>query len=304
VIANYLQTKAETKTRFGTLEFGVQVPGRADPWTRWVYAGPNKPIAPIDDPYQMFAKLYGRRGDRESLGSILDKVAADLSRVKQHVSAEDRRLLDDHAEFVRAMEQDLEASRNQTMIEIPELEPGVENTNDNLPTLSRQQIDLLVSAFQNDLTRITTLQFTKSVGSARMKWIGVDEGHHSLSHEPDNNEEAQQKLIKINKWFCGELAHLCQRLDDTPEPGGDGSMLDNTTIIWTNELGKGNSHTLNDIPFVMVGGGLGFNMGRSLKFDRVAHNRLHLSLAHGFGHHLETFGNKELSQGGPLSELT
>ena len=71
-IKNHLQSKPETRTRFGSLELGVMVPDRADTWTRMVYAGPNKPIAPIDDPYQMFAKLYGRMKDQESLKSILD----------------------------------------------------------------------------------------------------------------------------------------------------------------------------------------------------------------------------------------
>ena len=63
-IKNFLQKDAATKTRFGSLEFGVMVPDRADTWTRMVYAGPNKPIAPIDDPYQMFNKLYGRAKDQ------------------------------------------------------------------------------------------------------------------------------------------------------------------------------------------------------------------------------------------------
>ncbi len=71
-------------------------------------------------------------------------------------------------------------------------------------------------------------------------------------------------------------------------------------IVWTNELGKGNSHTLENIPFVLVGGGMGFQMGRSHKFDKVAHNRLHLALAHGMGHNLETFGKASLCDGGPL----
>ena len=66
-IKNFLQKDAATRTRFGSLEFGVMVPERADTWTRMVYAGPNKPIAPIDDPYQMFNKLYGRAKDRETL---------------------------------------------------------------------------------------------------------------------------------------------------------------------------------------------------------------------------------------------
>jgi hypothetical protein len=78
-------------------------------------------------------------------------------------------------------------------------------------------------------------------------------------------------------------------------------MLDNTLIVWTNELGKGNNHTHNDIPFVLVGGGFGFKMGRSLKHEKVAHNRLHLALAHGAGHRIETFGKPSLCEGGPLS---
>ena len=93
---------------------------------------------------------------------------------------------------------------------------------------------------------------------------------------------------------------MAKRLAETPEPGGDGSLLDNTTIVWTNELGKGNSHTLNDIPFVLVGNGLGFKMGRSLKYKQTPHNRLLMAMAHGFGHHIETFGNPDFCKEGPL----
>src|SRR3954453_11613092 len=80
-IKNFLHSNPATRTRFGSLEFGVMVPDRADTWTRMVYAGPNKPIAPIDNPYQMFQKLYGRAKDRESLKSVLDDLREDLDRV-------------------------------------------------------------------------------------------------------------------------------------------------------------------------------------------------------------------------------
>jgi hypothetical protein len=109
-------------------------------------------------------------------------------------------------------------------------------------------------------------------------------------------------LQKINTWFCGEVAYLAQRLAETPEPSGEGSLLDNTLLLWTNELGKGNSHTLDNIPIVMVGGGAGFKMGRSLKLDNVPHNRLWLALAHAMGHtELKTFGQEDLCVDGPLS---
>ena len=304
-IKNFLQSRPETKTRFGSLEFGVVVPERADTWTRMVYSGPNKPIAPIDDPYQMFNKLYGRMKDQESLKSILDDVLADLNKVSAAVSAEDRKLLDEHATFVREMEQELRAGgQEQAGHAVPELEPGVKDDNDNMPRISKMQVDLMINSFAADFARVATLQFTNSVGQAKMRWLGVEEGHHDLSHKPDSDEDAQQKLTKINAWYCEQLAYLVKRLAETPEPGGPGNMLDNTLVIWTNELGKGNSHTLDDIPFVLVGNGLDFRMGRSVKYPKLPHNRLLLSLAHGFGHRIERIGNPNFCGDGPLPNLT
>jgi hypothetical protein len=301
-IKNYFQSREETRTRFGSLEFGVGVTDRADPWTRMSYAGPNRPVAPISDPYQMYQKLYGQMKDKEHLQSVLDDVRGDLKKVRKLISVEDRRMLDEHENLVRQMEKEIaEAGRQKLRVGPPALEEGVADQNDNVPRLSRMQIDLLVNSFVNDMARVATLQYTKSVGSARMNWLDISDGHHGLSHEPDKEEAAQAKLVKINKWFCGELVYLVEKLASTPEPGDKGSLLDNTLIVWTNELGKGNSHTLKNIPFVLVGGGFGFQMGRSLKFDEFAHNRLHLALAHAVGHRIETFGKPSLCEGGPLS---
>lgn len=302
-IKNFLQKRPETKTRFGSLEFGVAVPDRADPWTRMSYAAANQPIAPVDNPYQMFGKLYGRMKDRDNLVSILDDVREDLGKVSAKLSARDKALLDQHVTLVRNLEQELTSADKDAKAShpMPELDPSVELVNDNTPKISRMQIDLLVNALANDMTRIATLQYMRSVGQAQMRWLGVEEGHHSLSHDPDDKKESYEKLLKINQWFCGELAYLAKRLAETPEPMGEGSMLDNTLIVWLNELGKGNSHTLDNIPFVLVGGGAHFKMGRSLKLDKVPHNRLWLALAHAMGHELPTFGKAELCEGGPLA---
>jgi hypothetical protein len=302
-IKTFLQSKEETKTRFGSLEFGVGVTDRADPWTRMSYGGPNKPIAPISDPYQMYQKLYGQIRDRELLRSVLEEVDEDLKKVRKLISAEDRRMLDEHHALVRQMEKDVsEVGRQKMQATPPTLEEGViADQNDNVPRLSRMQIDLLVNSFVNDMARVATLQYTKSVGQARMNWLNIADNHHQLSHETDKEEAAQSKLIKINKWFCGELRYLLDKLSTTAEPGATGTLLDHTMVVWTNELGKGNSHSLDNIPFVLVGGGLGFNMGRSLQFEKAPHNRLHLALAHAFGHRLGSFGNKALCENGPLN---
>jgi hypothetical protein len=303
-IKNFLQKNPATRTRFGSLEFGVMVPDRADTWTRMSYAGANKPLAPIDDPYQMFAKLYGRMKDEQTLGSVLDDLQEDFKKVEKLVSAEDRQLLKEHTTFVREMEQELKADASRDMGHaVPKLDPGVKEENDNMPRLSKLQTEMLVNSFAADFARVATFQITNSVGDARMHWLGINEGHHQLSHEPDTNKEAVEKLVKINKWYCEQVAYLAKRLSETRESGGSGTLLDNTLVVWTNELGKGNSHTLDNIPFVMVGGGLGFKMGRSLKFKDVPHNRLLLSLAHAFGHNLKTFGNPDYCGDGPLTGL-
>jgi hypothetical protein len=300
-IKNFFQSREETRTRFGSLEFGVGVSDKADPWTRMSYAGPNKPVAPISDPYQMYQKLYGQLKDKESLKSVLDEVRNDLKKVRKLISVEDRKLLEEHEALVRQMEKAIsDTDRQRLRVSPPTFEEGVADQNDNVPRLSRMQIDLLVNSFVNDMARVATLQYTKSVGQARMNWLGVTDGHHGLSHEPDKNEEAVAKLTKINQWFAGELNFLAQKLAGTPEPGGEGSLLDNTMIVWTNELGKGNSHTLDNIPFVLIGGGFGFQMGRCLKLEKVPHNRLHLALAHAVGHRIETFGKPALCADGPL----
>jgi len=309
-IKNKLQANPETQTRFGSLEFGVMVPDRADTWTRMSYAGANKPVAPIDDPYQMFDKLYGQTKNRELLASVLDGLSEDFRKVEQLVGEEDRRLLQDHLAMVRDVEKELqtELARKEQQVDVghavPQLPPNVAEQNDNIPTITKMQMDMLVNSFAADFARVATFQITNSVGQPRMKWLGIDEGHHGLSHEPDTNEEAYEKLIKINTWYCEQVAYLAKRLDETPEPGGEGSMLDNTTIVWTNELGKGNSHTRDNIPFVMVGGGLGYKMGRAMKFENVPHNRLLMSICEAMGHSQQSFGNPNFCGEGVLTGLS
>ena len=302
-LKNFLQKNETTRTRFGSLEVGVAVPDRADPWTRMSYAGSNQPLAPLDDPYQMLNKLYGQSKDREAYASVIDALGSDLKKISKTVGAEDRHLLEQHLTLVREMEQEMAAAAKSGKLvhPEPELDPNIELTNDNTPQLARMQMDLLVNAMANDMCRVGTLQFMRSVGQARMRWLGIEDGHHSLSHEPDKNEGAQDKLEKINIWFSQQLAYLAKRLRDTPEPGGNGNMLDNTSIVWVNELGKGNTHTLDDIPFVIVGGGSGIKPGYRQVGNNVPHNRLLLTLAQSMGHNITTFGEGKWCEGGALN---
>ena len=300
-LKNFLQSNEATRTPQGSLSLGVAVPDRADPWTRWSYAGPNQPITPVDDPGQVFQGLYGGMKDKETVGSVLDDVSAELKSLAGKVSKEDREVLERHLTHVREFEKKLQSNDGGGMNHpVPEPDPRLELVNDKIPEISRAQIALLAGAFANDNARVATLQYTNSVGQARMTWLGIQDGHHSLSHDPDHAKESHEKLIKINHWFAGEIAHLAKTLASIPEPNGDGNLLDHTTILWTNELGKGNSHSQDNLPFLLLGGGLGFRTGRFLDLGGAPHNRLWLAIAHAFGHKIEKFGNPALCKDGPL----
>lgn len=309
-LKNQLQSNPLTQTRFGSLEMGVMVPDRADTWTRMSYAGPNQPVAPIDNPYQMFDRLYGQTKNRELLASVLDELSSDLKKVAQHISQEDRHLLEEHVQMVREVELELQTELSMKQKQsgvghaVPQLTPNVEEENDNIPAITKMQMDMLVNSFVGDFARVATFQITNSVGQPKMRWLGINEGHHDLSHEPDSNEGAYEKLIQINTWYSEQVAYLAKRLAETPEPGGEGSLLDNTTIVWTNELGKGNSHTRHNIPFVLVGNGLGFKTGRALDFGAVPHNRLLMSFCSAMGHPVDSFGNPDFCNDGVLAGLT
>ena len=307
-LKRFLQSNPATRTAFGSLEFGAGVPDRADPFTRLSYRGKGEPVAPVRSPYEMYRRLYGRGHDHDLLVSVLDESRSDLKQVAASLGRQDRDLLERHESFVRDLEvrlQDLKVRSPHASP--PELRQGIPIQMDQVPQLTRLQMDLLVNSLVNDFTRIATFQFSKASGEERMEWLGIREGHHSLSHEPDGNLAAQADLVRINRWYCEQVAHLADQLAETPDPSGDGHLLDHTTIVWLNELSKGNTHDLVGLPVVLIGNGCGFRMGRHVKLDwkprtmdTVFHHRLLLTLAHSMGHRLETFGQSDLCAGGPL----
>ena len=159
----------------------------------------------------------------------------------------------------------------------------------------------VIAGATGDWEMVIGLEVHAQVASAAKLFSGAST---AFGAEPNSNVAAQEKLTTINAWYAGEIAWLAKRLAETPEPDGSGSLLDHTTIIWTNELGEGNSHSRDDIPWVFLGDGLGFAMGRAADAGGVHHNRLLLALAHAMGHTtLERFGNPDFCAGGPLTGL-
>ncbi len=298
------------ETSYPSLEFGAQTFG-ANVWSRMCYAGSNQPIAPEDSPSAMFDRLFADFDvDATELAkikarrqSVVDVVKEDLDRLMlNHGSAEDQLKIDAHLEAMRSIEQRINAE--VPACDPPEAPGGLdEGANDNFPEVCQRQMDLLAMALGCDLTRVASLQFSRSVGNTRFTWLGISDGHHGLSHLGNSDTSMVNKITAINTWYAEQIKYLMDALDAIPE--GDGTVLDNTLLVWGNELSRGNSHGNNPVPFVLLGGAGGaLEMGRYLKYDGTWHNRLLVSLCHAMGlEDQQTFGNTDGGNGG-LSGLT
>jgi hypothetical protein len=151
-----------------------------------------------------------------------------------------------------------------------------------------------------DLTRVSSFMWSNADSWQYFPWIGVDEEHHALSHLVD--PESIAKLVKINVWYSEQIAYFLGLLSSAVE--GERSMLDDSLVLWGNEIGEGASHTHENIPWVLAGSAGGvLGTGRALEYDGQPHNNLLLSVLHAFGmHEQQTFGAPEHCSG-PLSGL-
>ncbi|MDC0747579.1 DUF1552 domain-containing protein [Polyangium mundeleinium] len=306
----FLADKLGQTTRFPSLEFGVQVQ-YANVSARISYRGPGQPVPPEDDPYQAYTRIFSDLGtDPEALArlraqrkTVLDAVTGDYNRLSTRLGASDRMKVDAHLEAVREIEKRLDApgviggSCNPPVLGAP-VEPL---ENDNYPEIAKTQLDLLAMSLICDLTRVASIQWTTVQTGKVFSWLGQDEPHHTLSHSSDSDTKRQQALIDIGHWHAQQLAYLCQKLDSVPE--GDGTVLDNTVILWCSDIAQGNTHARRDVPLLVLGGAGGaLRTGRHLKYAGAYHNDLLIAISHAMGVPVTTFGNP-LYCNGPLSGL-
>jgi hypothetical protein len=299
------------QTKLRSLELGVQV-GQADNWGRMSYRAANQPLPPEDDPAAVYARVFeDLHTDPAELArlhrrrrSILDTVAGQYERVTQSLGSADRVRLDAHLQAVRDVEQRLTrpADSQGPACSDPTL-PALERyANDAFPAVGSLQLDLLVMALACDITRVASLQWSRSVSQTRFTWLGIDEGHHDLSHLGDDDAVAVDALTRINTWYAEKLASLIGKLKAVPD--GEGSLFDSTLILFCNELAKGNTHSRQYAGYVLAGSAGGaIETGRFLRYeDDTPHNNLLVSLIQAFGMSDKTFGEPEWCDG-PLRGL-
>ncbi len=281
------------------------------------FSGPNAPIAPRNSPRDVLDSVFAGAGTPEGQAeleriraqqlSILDTVSERLDVLENRVSGADKAKITAHLEAIRAIESRLQ--NIPSCDEVTLADPDAED----IPTLCRNQIDLMVQAMACDLTRVGMVAFKGAIDNTSYDFAGSPYRHHHLTHNNKASipaeftaEDCNLELEKIGRYHAGEVAYLAQRLAEIPE--GDGTMLDNTAIVWTSEcgmqFGAQTNHDRRDHPFTIIGGGGGFlRTGQVVNYDGRSHCDLFLTLCHMMGMtHLDTFGAPDINEG-PLTEL-
>lgn len=308
-VDQFVARSLNASTRLRSLELGVRVK-ESMPRARISYAGPEQPLPPQNDPVLAFNRIFGDMdADPETMRrllvrrrSVLDAVLGDFNRLSPRLAKVDRQKLDRHATALRDLERRLEVIAAQPMLchSTPPAQVDDVLSEGAFETLMRAQVDVLVNSLACDVTRVATLQGSTAVNALRFTFLGLNaQDGHGLSHA-GNTSDLQTDWEKMLGWYSAQFNYLLQRLDAVPE--GDGTLLDNTVVLWVNELSRGNTHSLTDIPFVLAGGGGGLRGGRFLKYDNVPHNDLLISICHLMGIPVNTFGAAEYSSG-PLAGL-
>ncbi|HEX4336601.1 MAG TPA: DUF1552 domain-containing protein [Polyangiaceae bacterium] len=296
-------------TAFPSLEFGARVSG-GEPLNTISYRGANQPNPPIDDPVQMYTRLFSNGNlstsqlaqlvaDRKS---VLDFVQSDIASLQPRLNAEDSARLDAHLTGIRSIEQQLTSA---TSVCTPPAKPSKYDGNDQatFEPICKVQMDMMLLAHVCGMTNVSTFMFANADSWQYFPFAGVDEEHHGLSHSSDDDSASVEKLVKINVWHGQQVNYMLDKLAATTESDGS-NMLDNTLLLWGNELGVGNTHDYKNIPWLLAGGSSYFKMGRSLQFQDLPHNNLLVSVCNAMGFDdVTTFGIPGVCTG-PLPGLT
>ncbi len=242
-----------------------------------------------------------RRRRHES--SILDLVAGQTQQLQARVGRTDRLKLEEYLTSVRELERRLDdvvppSATTCTPGPAPTDKPG------DYEAHVRLMFDLMTLAFQCDLTRVATFMMENPFNRRSFSFLGVSGNHHELSHH-GGSASKHAALEKINVWEVQQFAYFLGKLRAVQE--ADGTLLDNSTIMFTSEFGDGDDHYHRDLPVLLAGrGGGAFKPGRHIRLaSQTPLANLYLSMLGAVGVNVGTFGSDGTNPYGtqPLSEL-
>ncbi|HEY0551375.1 MAG TPA: DUF1552 domain-containing protein [Verrucomicrobiae bacterium] len=252
-------------------------------------------------PSLAFDSLFENRGNKRTQ-SILDRVKEDASSLSRKISSEDNRKLDEYLTSVREVEKRVDRMRSdQTKAEANAKERGkpliaMKRPDNGLPEDIRDHMklmcDIVALGFQTDKTRVATLVLCRDLSGLFYPFLGVRKAHHSASHD-----DLSDDYERISRYYVSNLAYLASRLDAMPE--GDGTVLDNTCLLYLSNMWSGFKHDNTKLPVLTVGGlGGTLETGRVLDYSEASDESrklcsLHLSLMDRMGVKLPRFGDAD-----------
>ncbi len=291
-------------TRFSALTIGSEDGIHGGCMMSWSRSGTRVP--PIQGPRELFRRLFmaddlqSQMRNEEKLkrfGSILDTVTGDARSLSKRLNQHDQQKLDQYLTAVREVESKLSMDGHWQRIAKPKTdlsEPTDEGLAHDLPKI----YDLLALALQTDSTRVATIEIG---GSFLISDLGIRSGYHALSHHGQVAATIEQ-LIKVEKYQVEQYARFLERLSSIRESNGESTLLDQTMVMLGSGMGNANSHTNNNLPIILAGGG--FRHGQFLKFSQDKKHRvplcnLYVNMLQKFGLEIERFGTST----GRLEEL-
>ena len=237
--------------------------------TSW--RSPTTPLYHERDPRVVFQRLFGDGGSVEARlaqmqtdRSILDSVTDSINQLERKLGPSDRVMMEEYLDAVREIERRIQRTvQNNASGPLPTAQQPA-----GLPDTYEEHVDtlfeMLVLAYQADITRVSCFQMARELSGRTYPHIGVPEGHHTVSHHQLNPHNIEQ-YTKINIHQVSLFSKLIERMHNTPD--GDGSLLDHSIMMYGTGMGDGDHHTPYNLPVILVGGGSGkMKGGRHIKY--------------------------------------
>lgn len=263
------------------------------------WRGESTPVAKEVNPRLVFERLFGNGNLEEASESqelrqryqrsILDFVLEDANDLKARLGNRDKQKLDEYLTSVREIEERL-ARLDKANINVQggtRIPSGVpKDYEEHL----RLMADMMVLAFQTDLTRVSTFMFANEGSNRSYRMIGVSDGHHDVSHHGRDEKKLNQKR-EIDRFHARQLAYMLERMKAIKEP--EGTLLDNSMIVYGGGISDGDRHNHDDLPILLAGGAGGkVPTGRHIRYaNGTPMNNLFLSMLDRMGVPAETLGD-------------
>jgi hypothetical protein len=258
----------------------------------------NTPLPMETDPRAVFERLFGATGSTEREArlrsfrkdqSLLDSVSDELAALRRVIGSSDRSKLNGYLDSVRDIERRIQIAESQGNRDLPVVAQPA-GVPANFEEYANVMFDLMLVAYQADLTRVCTFLIGREKSVRPYPEIGIPEAHHAISHH-QMRADLLQRLAKINTHHMELFARLVQKMQSTPD--GDGTLLDNSVIIYGAGMSNSNAHTPRDLPIALAGGAGGqIKGGRHVQMPAgLPLANLHLTILDKMGVPVEHLGN-------------